>query len=104
MSNETEPTQQEQPLKLEVSADALRQVLQALNGPAHFIRELQFTRTLPGTTNPINTLVDEYNAWANKKREEMGLPPQDPEAPPAQEQAGSENQPDAAAPSSTPAA
>ena len=48
-----------------VSASALRSVLQALNGPPHFIRELQATRNLlPGleNNNPINTLCDEYNA------------------------------------------
>ncbi len=52
--------------KVTVSADALRQVLNALNGPAHYIRELQVTRNiskLPGMNpNPINILVDEYTA------------------------------------------
>ena len=48
--------------KVTVSADALRQVLEALNGPGHHIRELQATRNLPGTTNPINTLTEEYNS------------------------------------------
>ena len=48
-------------LKIPVDADALRQVLNALNGPGHYIRELQATRNLPGSTNPINTLIDDYN-------------------------------------------
>ena len=46
-----------------VSAAALRQVLNALNGPGHYIRELQVTRgPLIGDDNPINILCDEYNA------------------------------------------
>jgi hypothetical protein len=44
-----------------VDRDALFQVLQALVGPGHLIRELQFTRGLPD--NPINKLVDQYNAF-----------------------------------------
>lgn len=48
--------------KVTVSTDALRQVLQALNGPGHYIRELQVTRNLPGDSNPINTLIEEFNA------------------------------------------
>jgi hypothetical protein len=46
-----------------VSAAALRQVLNALNGPSHYIHELQVTRgPLIGDKNPINILCDEYNA------------------------------------------
>jgi hypothetical protein len=49
--------------KVTVSAAALRQVLNALNGPGHYIRELQVTRgPLIGDDNPINILCDEYNA------------------------------------------
>lgn len=52
--------------KIEVSADALRAVLQALNGPPHYIRELQCTRGLPQLgdmpPNPIDVLIAEYNA------------------------------------------
>lgn len=49
--------------KVIVSADALRQVLQALNGPGHRIMELQALRDGPFSgDNPINKLVDEYNA------------------------------------------
>lgn len=48
-----------------VNAQALRQVLAALIGPPHLIRELQATRSfdaLPGfTANPINTLLAEFN-------------------------------------------
>lgn len=53
-----------------VSAEALRQVLVALSGPGHLIRELQATRDiakLSDTPNPINTLVDQYNrVWEPK--------------------------------------
>jgi hypothetical protein len=46
-----------------VSAAALLEVLLALNGPDHYIRELQATRgPLIGDDNPINILCDEYNA------------------------------------------
>lgn len=45
-----------------VNAKALRQVLEALNGPGHYIRELQVTRDLPGVENPIDTLTCEFNA------------------------------------------
>lgn len=52
--------------KVTVSADALYRILNALNGPAHHIRELQVTRNIARLPemepNPINTLVDEYNA------------------------------------------
>lgn len=53
-------------LKVLVDAEALRQVLDALNGPGHYIRELQVTRNLPGNNNPINTLVEQYNAFADE--------------------------------------
>jgi len=58
--------------KVTVSADALRQVLEALVGPGYLIRELQAIRGLPGYTNPINTLIEEYNAAARKHNEESG--------------------------------
>lgn len=38
----------------------VRQVLEALTGPDHHIRELQYTMSLPG--NPIVALVAEFNA------------------------------------------
>ena len=47
--------------KVTVSANALRQVLNALNGPGHLIREIQVTRGLPGDSNPINTLMSEFD-------------------------------------------
>jgi hypothetical protein len=50
-----------------VNSDALREVLVALNGPDHYIRELQVTRNLPGMNNPINILIDEYNKYCEKE-------------------------------------
>lgn len=51
-------------MKIEVDAEALRRVLLALNGPPHYIRELQGTRDQPPilTGNPIDQLVKDYNA------------------------------------------
>lgn len=46
-----------------VSAPALRELLEALSGPGHLIRELQMLRgPLVGKDNPINILVAEFNA------------------------------------------
>jgi hypothetical protein len=49
-----------------VSADALGQVLSALQGAPHLIRELQATRSIAlmgmGSPNPINTLIDDFLA------------------------------------------
>lgn len=61
MSNDTEISK-----KVLVSAEALRQVLQALNGPGHYIRELQVTR---GSLfdNPIDKLIAEYNTTVNSE-------------------------------------
>lgn len=42
-----------------VSSDALVQLLQAVTGPAHHIRELQVTRNID-ERNPINVLISEY--------------------------------------------
>lgn len=64
------PEEQKAEPKIEVSSWALFQVLQALNGPGHLIRELQVTRT--GSLvkdNPINILVEEYNEWYKKNNE-----------------------------------
>jgi len=48
--------------RISVDAKALHAVLQALVGPDHHIRELQFTRGIPGVDeNPIDTLIIEYN-------------------------------------------
>jgi len=51
---------------LEVDAEALRQVLNALNGPGYYIRELQVTRS-PLIDNPIDKLCTQYNEWATKQ-------------------------------------
>ena len=50
--------------KIAVSEDALRSVLQELNGPDHHIRELQYTRNIGKLTgdHPILILIDEFNA------------------------------------------
>jgi hypothetical protein len=47
-----------------VDAKALRQLLEAVSGPGHHIRELQATRSLHtlGYPNPIDTLIDGFNA------------------------------------------
>lgn len=50
-----------------VSLDALHQLLQALNGAPHYIREIQATRNLPGVKNPINVLIDDFNRWADEQ-------------------------------------
>ncbi len=51
-----------------VNADALRQVLKALIGPGHLIRELQVTRG--GLfENPIDKLVAEFNAQVQTANE-----------------------------------
>lgn len=50
-----------------VSAPALREVLRAVLGPSHLIRELQVTLSLPD--NPIITLINEYSAAAETHQE-----------------------------------
>ena len=58
-----------------VNAEALRQILAALVGPGHLIRELQFTRgPMVGKDNPINILVAEYNAAVEKHNSEAQQP------------------------------
>lgn len=46
-----------------VDAKALRTILEALNGPAHHIREIQMTRSVAALTgdDPIDTLINDYN-------------------------------------------
>lgn len=56
-------------MKVFVSAEPLRQVLQALIGGGHLIRELQMTRGIPGDENPIDQLVREYNEQAKATQE-----------------------------------
>lgn len=48
-----------------VDVNALRQVVLALVGPAHQVRELQATRSLQllGHPNPIDTLCEQLEAW-----------------------------------------
>ncbi|MDE1179443.1 hypothetical protein [Paraburkholderia sp.] len=54
--------------RIEVDAKALREVLVALNGPGHYIRELQVTRNpVICPDNPINKLTDEFNAWVERQ-------------------------------------
>lgn len=51
--------------KVTVSAQALSEVLAALLGPAHHIRELQLfacAHPMVSVNNPIKKLVEEYNA------------------------------------------
>jgi hypothetical protein len=48
--------------KFSVDASALRQILVALNGAGHLIRELQATVSLPGS--PIQVLTEQFNAQA----------------------------------------
>lgn len=49
-----------------VNAKALQQVLNALVGPGHYIRELQVTRG-PLFDNPIDLLIEQFNAQAPSK-------------------------------------
>ena len=52
-----------------VDRDALREVIQALLGPAHRIRELQALMGLSTcmTPNPIQRLIDDHNALPTKR-------------------------------------
>lgn len=65
-------------MKVAVDADALGQVLRALNGPGHLIRELQVLRSLPmaEAPNPIERLLDQYNAFVNSGPVDPYLSPQ----------------------------
>jgi hypothetical protein len=47
---------------ISVNRKALFQVLQALSGPGHLIREMQAIRNIQGDESPITVLVNEYNA------------------------------------------
>ena len=53
--------------KVYVDADALRSVLQALNGPGHLIRELQVIRSLGDS--PIDLLIKQFNEQMSAPRE-----------------------------------
>uniref|UniRef100_A0AAU7PG64 Uncharacterized protein n=1 Tax=Burkholderia phage vB_BgluM-SURPRISE13 TaxID=3159457 RepID=A0AAU7PG64_9VIRU len=69
--SENSPTAVEERLKVEVDAEALGDLLRALMGPGHLIRELMVIHSLdekglsdkPG---PIKLLVDQYNAFVHK--------------------------------------
>ena len=60
MTNEAE---QSKPT-VTVDAAALREVLQALVGPSHLIRELQVLQGLDSKScqSPIDTLIEQYNS------------------------------------------
>lgn len=55
--------------KISVDAEALKQVLAALVGPGHLIRELQVIRGLPAlggvSHDPIGTLIAQFNEFEN---------------------------------------
>ena len=59
--------------RIEVDSSALYKLLQALSGPDHYIRELQYTRNIGRLTgdHPILILQDEYNAWAAEQNKEQ---------------------------------
>lgn len=62
-------------MKISVTAEALREVLVALNGPGHLIRELQATRNIDdllGKKNPIDLLLEEFNSEVNRINTENG--------------------------------
>ena len=50
-------------MKILVDAKALQEVLQALTGPGHLIRELQVTRGSELFENPIDKLVMDFQAY-----------------------------------------
>lgn len=62
------PPKDIEPGKIAVSVEPLRQVLHALISAPHLIRELQVTREPAALfkDNPINILVDEFNAAADR--------------------------------------
>lgn len=59
---------------ISVDANALRQVLQALIGSSHEIRELQVIAKSKAAhlfdNNPIGVLVKQYNDWADEQNKE----------------------------------
>ncbi len=67
-------------VKVSVDGTALRQVLMALIGPSHLIRELQATRGLKGLTdvaNPIDVLLEQFNAEVARIEKEQSATTQD---------------------------
>jgi hypothetical protein len=61
-----------------VDAAALRQILLALDGPVHLIRELQATRGAL-FDSPIDRLIAEYNAQTDDKPTAQGAARQIPD-------------------------
>lgn len=55
---------------ISVDADSLRRILLALNGPGHYIRELQATRG-PLFSNPIDKLAAQYDQWAVSRNHDL---------------------------------
>lgn len=49
------------PEKISISTLALYELLKALNGPPHYIREIQVTRNLLGQENCLDIVVREFN-------------------------------------------
>lgn len=69
----TDTQENNKPKMVQVSAEALFSILDALNGPGHYIRELQATRS-PLLNNPIDRLIKEYNAWAESDNRAESAP------------------------------
>lgn len=59
----------EAPETVAVNAKALRSVLMALNGPSHYIDELQAIRSIQGEDNPINRLIKDFNEQVENSTE-----------------------------------
>lgn len=58
-------------LKVSVSAEALREVLVALSGPPHLVRELQvLANSALFPDSPINVLLREFNEFAESHNKE----------------------------------
>jgi hypothetical protein len=64
----------EENIKIPVSYKALRELLNALNGPGYYIRELQVTRSLPGNNNPINVITTQFNEAVERVNKSMETP------------------------------
>lgn len=63
-------------LKVPVTVEALHALLSALNGPSHYITELQVTRGPLSPTNPIDVLIEDYNQWARAQKSQSSNEPQ----------------------------
>lgn len=50
-----------------VNRQALFEILKALEGPGHLVRELQAIRNIQGVDSPISILINEYNAAMEPK-------------------------------------